>query len=187
MRHPHGIVEPLAIHSASSDARTPSRPKASARSLLKGQGACPWSWLRRSLRRGGTSSATVEAPARDAVWPDEPADRPTRPDRRLRDRRACARTREGRASFAIRYSVRGDLPVRPQARDRRRGRPACRRARSRPVSKTTARCSTSGLTERPTSLRSSPWSDDGSEIVIHAVRMRAQYEPFLHGDGDSDA
>jgi hypothetical protein len=29
--------------------------------------------------------------------------------------------------------------------------------------------------------------DDGSEIVIHAMRMRAKYEPFLHGEGDSDA
>jgi hypothetical protein len=29
--------------------------------------------------------------------------------------------------------------------------------------------------------------DDGSEIVIHAMRMRANYEPFLRGEGDSDA
>lgn len=29
--------------------------------------------------------------------------------------------------------------------------------------------------------------DDGSEIVIHAMRMRAKYEPFLRGEGDSDA
>lgn len=28
--------------------------------------------------------------------------------------------------------------------------------------------------------------DDGSEIVIHAMRMRAKYEPFLPGEGDSD-
>jgi hypothetical protein len=28
--------------------------------------------------------------------------------------------------------------------------------------------------------------DDGSEIVIHAMRMRAKYEPFLRGEGDSD-
>ena len=27
--------------------------------------------------------------------------------------------------------------------------------------------------------------DDGSEIVIHAMRMRAKYEPFLRGEGDS--
>lgn len=29
--------------------------------------------------------------------------------------------------------------------------------------------------------------DDGTEIVIHAMRMRAKYEPFLRGEGDSDA
>ena len=29
--------------------------------------------------------------------------------------------------------------------------------------------------------------DDGSEIAIHAMRMRAKYEPFLRGEGDSDA
>lgn len=29
--------------------------------------------------------------------------------------------------------------------------------------------------------------DDGSEVVIHVMRMRAKYEPFLRGEGDSDA
>ncbi len=29
--------------------------------------------------------------------------------------------------------------------------------------------------------------EDGSEIVIHAMRMRAEYEPFLRGEEDSDA
>ncbi len=29
--------------------------------------------------------------------------------------------------------------------------------------------------------------DDGSEIVIHAMRMRSKYEPFLRGEGDSHA
>jgi hypothetical protein len=29
--------------------------------------------------------------------------------------------------------------------------------------------------------------EDGSEILIHAMRMRAKYEPFLRGEGDSDA
>jgi hypothetical protein len=29
--------------------------------------------------------------------------------------------------------------------------------------------------------------DDGSEIAIHAMRMRAKYEPFLRGEGDNDA
>ncbi len=29
--------------------------------------------------------------------------------------------------------------------------------------------------------------EDGSEIVIHAMRMRAKYEPFLRGEGDNDA
>lgn len=29
--------------------------------------------------------------------------------------------------------------------------------------------------------------DDGSEIVIHAMRMRPKYEPFLRGEGDSNA
>ncbi len=29
--------------------------------------------------------------------------------------------------------------------------------------------------------------DDGSEVVIHAMRMRAKYEPFLRGEGGSDA
>lgn len=29
--------------------------------------------------------------------------------------------------------------------------------------------------------------DDGTEIVIHAMRMRTKYEPFLHGEGDDDA
>jgi len=29
--------------------------------------------------------------------------------------------------------------------------------------------------------------EDGSEIVIHAMRMRAKYEPFLRGEGDGDA
>ena len=28
--------------------------------------------------------------------------------------------------------------------------------------------------------------DDGSEVVIHAMRMRARYEPFLRGEGGSD-
>lgn len=28
--------------------------------------------------------------------------------------------------------------------------------------------------------------EEGSEIVIHAMRMRAKYEPFLRGEGDSD-
>lgn len=27
--------------------------------------------------------------------------------------------------------------------------------------------------------------EDGSEIVIHAKRMRAKYEPFLRGEGES--
>jgi hypothetical protein len=27
---------------------------------------------------------------------------------------------------------------------------------------------------------------DGSEIVIHAMRMRAKYEPFLRGEGGDD-
>jgi len=26
---------------------------------------------------------------------------------------------------------------------------------------------------------------DGEEIVIHAMRMRSKYEPFLRGEGDS--
>jgi hypothetical protein len=29
--------------------------------------------------------------------------------------------------------------------------------------------------------------DDGSEIVIHAMPMRSKYEPFLRGEGASDA
>ena len=29
--------------------------------------------------------------------------------------------------------------------------------------------------------------DDGTEIVIHAMRMRPKYEPFLRGEGESDA
>lgn len=29
--------------------------------------------------------------------------------------------------------------------------------------------------------------DDGSEVVIHAMRMRTKYEPFLLGEGGSDA
>jgi hypothetical protein len=29
--------------------------------------------------------------------------------------------------------------------------------------------------------------DDGAEVVIHAMRMRAKYEPFLRGEGGSDA
>lgn len=29
--------------------------------------------------------------------------------------------------------------------------------------------------------------EDGSEVVIHAMRMRTKYEPFLRGEGDSDA
>jgi len=29
--------------------------------------------------------------------------------------------------------------------------------------------------------------EDGSEVVIHAMRMRTKYEPFLRGKGDSDA
>jgi hypothetical protein len=28
--------------------------------------------------------------------------------------------------------------------------------------------------------------DDGTEIVIHAMRMRSKYEPLLRGEGDSD-
>ncbi|MGH9153129.1 MAG: hypothetical protein ACRD03_12185 [Acidimicrobiales bacterium] len=27
----------------------------------------------------------------------------------------------------------------------------------------------------------------GSEVVIHAMRMRPKYEPFLRGEGDNDA
>jgi len=29
--------------------------------------------------------------------------------------------------------------------------------------------------------------DDASDVVIHALRMRATYEPFLRGEGGSDA
>lgn len=29
--------------------------------------------------------------------------------------------------------------------------------------------------------------DDGMEIAIHAMRMRAKYEPFLRGEGSSNA
>lgn len=29
--------------------------------------------------------------------------------------------------------------------------------------------------------------DDGTEVVIHAMRMRAKYESFLPGEGGSDA
>ena len=29
--------------------------------------------------------------------------------------------------------------------------------------------------------------DDRSEVVIHAMRMRSTYEPFLRGEGDKDA
>lgn len=29
--------------------------------------------------------------------------------------------------------------------------------------------------------------DDGTEIVIHAMRMRAKYKPFLRGEGDDNA
>ncbi len=29
--------------------------------------------------------------------------------------------------------------------------------------------------------------EGGSEVVIHAMRMRAKYEPFRRGEGDSDA
>jgi hypothetical protein len=29
--------------------------------------------------------------------------------------------------------------------------------------------------------------EDGSEIVIHAMRMRAKYEPLLRGEGKSNA
>ena len=29
--------------------------------------------------------------------------------------------------------------------------------------------------------------EDRTEIVIHAMRMRAKYEPFLRGEGESDA
>jgi len=29
--------------------------------------------------------------------------------------------------------------------------------------------------------------DDGTEIVIHAMAMRAKYEPYLRGEGDHDA
>jgi len=28
--------------------------------------------------------------------------------------------------------------------------------------------------------------DDGSEIVIHAMRMRSKYEPFFRGGGESN-
>jgi len=28
--------------------------------------------------------------------------------------------------------------------------------------------------------------DDDTEVVIHAMRMRRRYAPFLHGEGDSD-
>jgi hypothetical protein len=29
--------------------------------------------------------------------------------------------------------------------------------------------------------------EDGTEVVIHGMRTRAKYEPFLRGEGDSDA
>ena len=29
--------------------------------------------------------------------------------------------------------------------------------------------------------------EDGTEVVIHAMRMRPKYEPFLRGEGDNDA
>lgn len=29
--------------------------------------------------------------------------------------------------------------------------------------------------------------EDGSDVVIHAMRMRAKYEPFVRGEGGIDA
>jgi hypothetical protein len=58
---------------------------------------------------------------------------------------------------------------------------------SRSASRTTARCSTSDLTARNLLEVVSVVREDGSEIVIHAMPMRAKYEPFLRGEGDSDA
>jgi hypothetical protein len=56
------------------------------------------------------------------------------------------------------------------------------------ASKTTARCSTSVLTASGNLLEVvSVVREDGSDIVIHAMSMRAKYEPFLGGEGDSDA
>lgn len=34
--------------------------------------------------------------------------------------------------------------------------------------------------------RSTGPQDDGTEVVIHAMRMRSSYESFLHAKGESD-
>jgi hypothetical protein len=48
-------------------------------------------------------------------------------------------------------------------------------------------CATCGLTWRKSRTTTPVLRDDGSEIAIDSMPMRAKYEPFVRGEGDSDA
>lgn len=91
-------------------------------------------------------------------------------------------------SFAIRYSARGDLRV-----GRRHG------IEDEDILHAVEQALAAGEQDDGKALYLGPdraanllevvavTRDDESEIVIHAMRMRTKYEPFLLGDGGSDA
>ncbi|MGH3850562.1 MAG: hypothetical protein ACRDRT_12815 [Pseudonocardiaceae bacterium] len=88
----------------------------------------------------------------------------------------------------MRYAARGDLPLRPQARDRRRGHPARREHALAAGEQDDGKVLYLGVDRAGNLLEVvAVLRDDGSEVVIHAMPMGAKYEPFLRGEGDSDA
>jgi hypothetical protein len=90
-------------------------------------------------------------------------------------------------SFAIRYSARGDLPL-----GRKHG------VSDADIAHAVQHALAAGEQDDGKVLYLGPdragnllevvsvVRDDGSEIVIHAMRMRSKYEPFLRGKGESD-
>ena len=99
--------------------------------------------------------------------------------------RAAGTHRSTLHNFAIRYCRRGDLPLCPKARRCRRRHRPCRRARTR--GRRTGRRQSAVPRPRPCGqlLEVVAVAYGGGEIVIHAMRMRSKYEPFLRGEGDS--
>lgn len=91
-------------------------------------------------------------------------------------------------SFAIQYSARGDLRLRPQDgiadEDIVHAVEHALNIGEQDDGKVLylGPDRASNLLEVVSVLR-----DDGTGIVIHAMRRRARYEPFLRGEGDSDA
>ena len=81
----------------------------------------------------------------------------------------------------------GDLQVGPQARDRRRRHGACRENALAVGEQEDGKVLYLGPDRAGNVLEVvSVIRTDGSEIVIHAMRMRPKYEPFLGGEGGDD-